>query len=38
MKNNNKDENLGNDNSFLSRWSKKKTESNIFQTHRKERR
>lgn len=28
MKNNNKDENLGNDTSFLRRWSKRKTDSN----------
>ena len=28
MKNKNKNDNLGNDSSFLSRWSKKKSESN----------
>ena len=28
MKNNHKDDNLGNDSSFLTRWSKKKSESN----------
>ena len=28
MKNNDKDDNLGNDSSFLTRWSKRKSESN----------